>query len=275
MTRRTMFQKRLPKQKDLFIPFITAGDPTPEVTVELAVTLFEEGASVIELGVPYSDPLADGPVIQEASKRALKQGMTLQRAIELVPAIRERGVTIPVVLFTYYNPVHQFGEEKLLDKLVANEIDGLLIPDLPFEESESLQSNCLEKGIELISLVAPTSRERIQKIAKNARGFLYCVSSLGVTGERKTFDEKVNEFLSDVKSHANIPVAVGFGISSPEQVRQFKDKCDGVIVGSALIRKIASLQEDLLDEETREDALDAFRFYVRSLVTPLSEGVKS
>jgi tryptophan synthase alpha chain len=265
----TTFQKRLPKQNNLFIPFITAGDPHPDVTVDLAVTLQKAGASVLELGVPYSDPLADGPVIQEASKRALANGMTIRKAIELGPEMRKKGVGIPIILFTYFNPVLQLGLECFFTLLRDNEIDGVLIPDLPYEESEVIRRLASQFGVAYISMVAPTSKDRIRKIANNAEGFLYCVSSLGVTGMRTELPEGTASFLEEVKAAANIPVAVGFGISAADQVELLKHQCDGIVIGSAIVNKIASLEAGLLDPETRQQALQDFEEYVSSIVSPI------
>lgn len=265
----TTFQKRLPQQNNLFIPFITAGDPHPEVAVDLAVTLQKAGASVLELGVPYSDPLADGPVIQEASKRALNNGMSIKKAIQLVPEMRKKGLQIPVILFTYFNPVLQLGLERFFALLQENEIDGVLIPDLPYEESEEIRRLAHQFGVAYISMVAPTSKDRIRKIAKSAEGFLYCVSSLGVTGMRSELPEGISDFLQEVKSAANIPIAVGFGISASDQVELLKGECDGIVIGSAIVNKIADLETALLNQETRQQALQDFEEYVSSIVSPI------
>ena len=173
MLTKTSFQGKLTKTEDLFIPFIVAGDPTPDLTIQLALRLQSEGADILELGVPYSDPLADGPTIQRAAKRALSAGMSLRKAIQLVPELRKHGVEIPVVIFTYYNPVLQIGHDDFFHLLEENGVEGLLIPDLPFEESEEVRSMADQKGIEFISLVAPNSDQRIKQIAEHAKGFIY------------------------------------------------------------------------------------------------------
>ncbi|NGP43715.1 tryptophan synthase subunit alpha [Bacillaceae bacterium SIJ1] len=260
------FEERLKRRQELFIPFITVGDPTPEATVQLCKVLQEEGADVLELGIPYSDPLADGPVIQEGSQRALASGMTLTKAMQLVSKMRAEGVEIPVVIFTYYNPVLQLGEERFFALAQENQIDGVLIPDLPFEESQDLKEKCRAHGLSLISLVAPTSKERIKMVANEADGFLYCVSSMGVTGERASFSEKVDAFLQDASQHSSVPVAVGFGVSTKEQVEHFFKKCDGVIIGSAIVRKIGDLQDELANQATRQAGLEEFRRFIQSLV---------
>ena len=252
-----------PLQDKLFIPFITAGDPNAEATIDIAVALQEAGAQAIELGIPYSDPVADGPVIQKASSRALKNGMNIIKAIKLVPEMRKKGLNIPIILFTYYNPVLQLEQESFFALLRENTIDGLLIPDIPFEESKELREKCQEHSISFISLVAPTSSNRIKMIAENAEGFVYCVSSLGVTGVRKQFDSSIKSFLDEVKLYSNVPVVVGFGVSSREHVEQLSEICDGVVVGSALVSEIARLQTQLMNESTRKLAIDEFREFAQ------------
>lgn len=259
---KTLFKQ--PLQNKLFIPFITAGDPDSETTISLSVALQDAGASAIELGIPYSDPVADGPVIQKASSRALKNGMNIVKAMKLVPEMRKKGLNIPIILFTYYNPVLQLEEESFFALLRENTIDGLLIPDIPFEESAELRAKCKEHSISFISLVAPTSSSRIKMIAENAEGFIYCVSSLGVTGVRNTFDSSITDFLEEVKRYSNVPVVVGFGVSTKEQVEQFGSICDGVVVGSALVREIERLQPSLLNESYQEEALSEFTSFART-----------
>jgi tryptophan synthase alpha chain len=255
------------KNKPLFIPFIVAGDPSPEITIDLAISLENTGADVLELGIPYSDPLADGPVIQQAALRALQQQMTIEKAMNLVGRMRERGLTIPVVIFSYYNLILQLGMERFTNLAYKNQIDGLLIPDLPFEESNAIRCSCEQNDISYISLVAPTtSDDRLKVIARDAKGFLYAVSSLGVTGERQQFHTQLGEFLIKVKQYAEVPLALGFGVSSKKQFNQFGSMCDGVIIGSAIVRKIEALQEKLIREETREDALLEFSSYVSNII---------
>ncbi|MCV9888356.1 tryptophan synthase subunit alpha [Metabacillus halosaccharovorans] len=260
----TLFKQSVNSQ--LFIPFITAGDPHSDVTVDLAIALQDAGASAIELGIPYSDPVADGPVIQKASSRALKNGMNIIEAMKLVPKMRKKGLNIPIILFTYYNPVLQLNQESFFALLRENTIDGLLIPDIPFEESEELRQKCKEQSINFISLVAPTSSSRIKMIAEAAEGFIYCVSSLGVTGVRKNFDESITSFLKEVKSYSSVPVVVGFGVSSREQVELLSNICDGVVVGSALVREIERLQTTLMDKEGRQQAIEDFQQFAKTFV---------
>jgi tryptophan synthase alpha chain len=263
----TRLEIMINKDEHLFIPFIMAGDPSLDLTIDLALLMEEAGAHILELGVPYSDPLADGPVIQRAALRALEHKMNLETAMRLVPQMRKRGLTIPVIIFTYYNPVLQLGEENVIRLMKENDIDGILIPDLPFEESRNLSERCNQSGVPLISLVAPTSERRIEMIAKEAKGFLYCVSSLGVTGVRKDIDEGIYRFLEEVRSHSEVPVAVGFGISTCEQVAKLKPYCDGIIVGSAVIKMIESKKTEMLDNESKEKALLEIKTFVYSLIS--------
>ncbi|MCK0472112.1 tryptophan synthase subunit alpha [Halalkalibacter sp. APA_J-10(15)] len=253
--------------KPLFIPFITAGDPSSEATIDIALTLQKAGASILELGIPYSDPLADGPTIQAASKRALKHGMSLEKALKLVPQMRERGLTIPVIIFTYVNPLMQYGEGRIVEEAASYGIDGFIVPDLPYEESGDFAERCNQFDLSLVLLVAPTSKERIVKIAERSQGFLYCVSSLGVTGARAQFDPRVYEFLQTVRESSTIPTAVGFGISTPEQASKMRQHSDGVVVGSALVSKIGELEQRLLDENKRSEAL----LEIERLVSSLAE----
>ncbi|UOF89711.1 tryptophan synthase subunit alpha [Fodinisporobacter ferrooxydans] len=227
------------------IPFITAGDPDCGTTVQLIRELAEAGADVIELGIPYSDPLADGPVIQEASLRSLQNGFELPQAFEIVSNVRKSGIEIPIILFTYANPVIQYGMESFVRQAANVGANGLIIPDLPMEESAELLAIADAHEIDLIPLVAPTSRERVAAICKNARGFVYCVSSLGVTGERAKFASNLDVFLHTVRDHAQVPVAVGFGVSTPEQANMLADRADAIIIGSAIVRRIGELGKAL------------------------------
>ncbi|MBM7094644.1 tryptophan synthase subunit alpha [Bacillus sp. H-16] len=254
------------EKKNLFIPYIMSGDPSPEATVDVALTLQEAGADVIEWGVPYSDPLADGPVIEQAANRALEKGMNIIRAIELVKEARNRGLTVPVVLFTYVNPVLRVGEKDLVNKLGEAGIDGLLIPDLPMEESGSLRSLTKEKGIALISLIAPTSKKRVVAIARQSEGFLYLVSSLGVTGTRDSFESDLTGLVENVKKVTDTPVAVGFGISKREHVKKFHTIADGAVVGSAIVRFLNERKDQLTGPE-KEKALRELKGFVEELIS--------
>jgi len=259
----SVFQEKSP----LFIPFITAGDPTPEATIDICLALQEAGADIIELGVPYSDPLADGPTIQRASGRALEQGVSIATCIELGAEMRKRGLKVPLILFTYVNPVLQYGYSELVQQIKEAGFDGLLVPDLPIEESGELNELTNAAGLPLISLVAPTSKQRIEKIARQANGFIYCVSSLGVTGTRQELSEGISNFLDEVKAHARVPIAVGFGISKKEQVDQLSPHCDGIIVGSAIVQLIEQLGEDLKDQSRRPKALEEIKKFVQTLMS--------
>lgn len=259
------FAKLKESGETALIPFITVGDPDPETTVDIIVELERAGADILELGVPYSDPLADGPVIQRASERALVRRITIETCIETAVKARERGVRMPFVLFTYYNPVLQTGLDRFFQLLQNAGISGLIIPDLPFEESEEVLRLADQAGVLLVPLVAPTSESRIAKILSHARGFIYCVSSLGVTGERSTFHQNVDEFILSVKAQTDLPVAVGFGISNREQAERFSKICDGVVVGSAIVRNIEENLPLLRDKETKEQGLLQIRDFVSLL----------
>jgi tryptophan synthase alpha chain len=249
------------------IPFLVAGDPDPETTLDLLRLLDEEGVAVVELGVPYSDPLADGPVIQEAATRALSHGMNLSRVLALAKTARESGVRVPLVLFSYVNPLMQMGFERFAKAAREAGFDGVIVPDLPVEENEALRTACADHGLDVIPLVAPTSRERVRMIAEQAQGFVYCVSSLGTTGVRDGFSRDVDVFLDEVRRVSPVPTAIGFGISRPEHVRRFSRHADAVVVGSALVRLIAERREALQNSAKREQALAEIRAFVRELKT--------
>lgn len=218
-----------------FIAFITCGDPDLETTAATVRAAVENGADLIELGIPFSDPTAEGPVIQGANLRALKGGVTTDKIFDFVKALR-RDVKVPMVFMTYANVVFSYGTEKFISSCRDIGIDGLILPDLPFEEKEEFQSVCAAYGVELISFVAPTSDARIGRIAKEAEGFLYIVSSLGVTGERSTINTDLAAIVESVRKNTDLPCAIGFGISTPHQAKAMAALADGVIVGSAIIR---------------------------------------
>ncbi|WP_410514819.1 tryptophan synthase subunit alpha [Paenibacillus sp. BR2-3] len=247
------------------IPFLTVGDPDLETTLAIIKELEAAGADMLELGVPYSDPLADGPVIQRASARALKGSIHVRTCMETALKARQAGSELPFILFTYYNPVLQMGLDTFFAELNNHEISGLIIPDLPVEESEDMRSRSREAGVNLIPLVAPTSSERIAKIVSGASGFVYCVSSLGVTGERASFHVGVDEFINSVRQATDLPVAVGFGISTGEQVARFASICDGVVVGSAIVRKVEDVIPLLDNPDTRSEGLLQIREFVAQL----------
>ncbi|RIX53498.1 tryptophan synthase subunit alpha [Paenibacillus nanensis] len=259
------FAKLKEEGRTALIPFLTVGDPDFDTSLEIIKRLEQAGADMIELGVPYSDPLADGPVIQRASERALKGRITLKDCIHMAERAREEGVRIPLILFTYFNPVLQFGLSAFFELVQSKGISGLIIPDLPLEEDEEVRALAEASGIHLIPLVAPTSRDRVTRISKKARGFVYCVSSLGVTGVRTDFHTDIDQFLATVKEATDLPIGIGFGISSREQVERFEQICDAVIVGSAIVRKIEESVPLLSSESTREQGLEAIGSFVAAL----------
>jgi tryptophan synthase alpha chain len=247
-----VFERLKQSGETALIPFMTMGDPDLDTSLKLIQAAEEAGAHMIELGVPYSDPLADGPVIQRASERALKNRITLLDCIDAASRARSLGVRMPFIIFTYYNPALQLGLDKFFRLLRENGVSGAIIPDLPMEEDGQARQLAAENGIHLIPLVAPTSEKRVEKIASRATGFVYCVSSLGVTGVRKEFHEGIYDFLSAVRKASRVPICVGFGISTREQAENFAGICDGVIVGSAIVRTV----EEALPLLTSESSAD-------------------
>ncbi|MDO4267934.1 MAG: tryptophan synthase subunit alpha [Eubacteriales bacterium] len=223
------------KNGKAFIPFITCGDPDLETTAAAVRAMAENGADLIELGIPFSDPTAEGPVIQGANIRALKGGVTTDRIFELVRQLR-RDVTVPMVFMTYANVVYSYGADRFLSACRDVGIDGLILPDVPFEEKEEFLAVCRAYGVDLISLVAPTSDNRIAMIAREAEGFLYLVSSLGVTGTRSEINTDLASIVKVIRQNTDIPCAIGFGISTPEQAEKMASIADGAIVGSAIIK---------------------------------------
>ena len=226
-----------------FIPFITCGDPDLETTAAAVRAAVENGADLIELGIPFSDPTAEGPVIQGANVRALNGGVTTDKVFGLVRELR-RDVTIPMVFMTYANVVFSYGAERFISTCKEIGMDGLILPDLPFEEKEEFQPLCQKYGVDLISLIAPTSENRIAMIAKEAEGFLYIVSSLGVTGTRSEIKTDLASIVKVVRENTAIPCAIGFGISTPEQAKRMADTADGAIVGSAIIKLLERYGKD-------------------------------
>ena len=222
------------------IPFLTAGFPDPKTTIELVSVLEESGAAAVELGVPFSDPLADGTTIQKTSFESLKQGMTLRGCLELCSTLRASGVRLPIILMGYYNPLLSYGLEKISNDASDAGVDGLIVADLPHEEGGPLRQACDLNQIAVVPLIAPTSSEqRLQSVCSDARGFVYCVSLVGVTGVRSEIPEEVSVFLNRVRVHAQAPLAVGFGISRGDQVKAMSKFADAVVVGSALLEVIA------------------------------------
>lgn len=226
-----------------FIPFITCGDPDLETTAAVVREAVKNGADLIELGIPFSDPTAEGPVIQEANLRALNGGVTTDKIFDLVRELR-RDVDVPMVFMTYANVVFSYGAERFLSSCKEIGIDGIILPDVPFEEKEEFQPLCKQYGVDFISLIAPTSQNRIEVIAKEAEGFIYVVSSLGVTGMRNEIKTDLASIVEVIKEHTDVPCAIGFGISTPEQAEKMSQISDGVIVGSAIIKLIETHGKD-------------------------------
>jgi len=224
--------------KKALITFVTAGDPDIDTTVRLVEEMERRGADIVELGVPYSDPIAEGPVIQAANERALSKGIKIK---DIMAAVREMRVSVkvPLLYLLYFNCILQYGPDMFFRDCAGAGIDGVIIPDLPFEERDEIEGVAEKYGIVDITLVSPVSNERIQRIAKSARGFIYCVSSLGVTGVRNGFKTDFERFFSYINAASDIPKAIGFGISTPEHVGMLKGYCDGLIVGSAIVKRIA------------------------------------
>lgn len=221
-----------------FIPFVTCGDPDLETTANIVRAMAEAGADLIELGIPFSDPTAEGPVIQSANVRALSAGTTTDRIFDLVQDLR-KDVTIPMVFMTYANVVFSYGAEKFISTCQEIGIDGLILPDIPYEEKDEFDPICKRYGVDLISMVAPTSEDRIAMVAKEASGFIYVVSSLGVTGVRSEITTDIGAMVQLIRANSSCPCAVGFGISTPEQAKKMAGLADGAIVGSAIVKLIA------------------------------------
>ena len=230
-----------------FIPFLTGGDPTIDKTEEYIYKMAEAGADIIEIGIPFSDPIAEGPVIQEANIRALKNGATPERIFEMVERVRTK-TQVPIVFLTYLNPVFNYGYDKFFARCKKAGVDGIIIPDMPFEEKGELAEEAKKNGVDIISLIAPTSADRIQMIAKEAQGYVYVVSSLGVTGMRSEIKTDLKSIIDLVKQATDVPAAVGFGINTPEQAAEISKISDGVIVGSAIVKIIEKYGENAADE---------------------------
>jgi len=244
-----------------FIPFITCGDPDLETTAKAVRAAAENGADLIELGIPFSDPTAEGPVIQGANIRALAGGVTTDKVFDLVKELR-RDVKIPMVFMTYANVVYSYDAERFMARCCECGIDGIILPDLPFEEKDEFAFVAKQYGVDIISLIAPTSENRIAMIAKEAKGFIYVVSSLGVTGERAEITTNIGDIVKVIRENTDVPCAVGFGISKPEQAQKMAALSDGVIVGSAIIKLL---------EKYGKDAPAHIGAYVREMKNSVSE----
>ena len=227
--------KKAFENKKAFIPFITCGDPDLETTAKIVREAVANGASLVELGIPFSDPTAEGPVIQGANLRALNGGVTTDKIFDLVRDLR-KDVTVPMVFMTYANVVFSYGSDRFFKTCSEVGIDGIILPDLPFEEKEEFLNDCHKYGVDLISLIAPTSANRISMIAKEAKGFIYIVSSLGVTGTRTEINTDLESIVKIIRENSTVPCAIGFGISTPDQAKKMASVSDGAIVGSAIIK---------------------------------------
>ena len=244
-----------------FIPFVTCGDPDLETTAAVVREMAAAGADLIELGIPFSDPTAEGPVIQSANIRALDGGVTTDRIFDLVRDLRQ-DVSVPFVFMTYANVVFSYGAERFIRTCQDIGIDGLILPDLPFEEKEEFLAICHAHEVDLISMIAPTSKDRITMIAREAEGFLYIVSSMGVTGTRRAITTDVGAIVEIVRQHTDLPCAIGFGISTPEQAQHMAQYADGVIVGSAIVKIV---------ERYGRDAAPHVGDYVRDMKTAIND----
>lgn len=231
------------KDKTAFIGFLTAGDPNLDKTVEFILAMEESGCDLIEIGIPFSDPMAEGVVIQEANVRALKNNVTTDDVFEVIRKVREKS-DIPIVFLTYINPVFFYGYDKFFKRCEELAVDGIISPDIPFEEKGEINLIAKKYGVDVISLIAPTSKQRIQMIAEDATGFIYVVSSLGVTGMRSEIKTDLESIINDIREVTDIPVAVGFGINTPKQAENISKFSDGIIVGSAIVKIIEKYGED-------------------------------
>ena len=223
------------KNGKAFIPFITLGDPDLDTTEKIILEMAKNGADIIELGIPFSDPTAEGPVIQEANLRALKGGINTDKVFEFTKKIRSL-VNVSLVYMTYANVIFSYGSEKFISKCKEVGIDAIIVPDVPFEEREEFLPYCEKYGIDFIYLIAPTSNERIKMIAKEAKGFIYVVTSLGVTGVRSSITTDISSIVKSIKEETDVPCAIGFGIQTPDQAKEMAKSSDGVIVGSKIIK---------------------------------------
>ena len=248
------------KEHKAFIAFITCGDPDLDTTKKVVHCLQDNGVDLIELGMPFSDPTAEGPVIQEADNRALKAGCTTDKIFQMVRELRAENITVPMVFMTYANVVYSYGSEKFISICKDINIDGLILPDIPYEEKDEFDPICKKYDIDLMSLIAPTSKNRITKIAKESSGFVYIVSSLGVTGVRDSISSDIEGMVKLIREGTDNPCAVGFGIQTPEQAANMARLSDGAIVGSAIIKIIAKYGKGCIP-------------YVAAYVKPMTDAV--
>ena len=247
--------------KKAFIPFITARDQDLDTTKEIILAMQEAGADLIEIGIPFSDPVAEGPVIQEADDRALASGTTTDKSFDMVKSIQDK-IQIPIVFMTYINPIYVYGTEKFAKKSKECGVAGVIVPDVPFEEKKEIQDIFAKENLVVISMIAPTSMDRVRMIAKEAEGFVYCVSSLGVTGVRSEINTGISAMIEQVKQVKDIQCAIGFGISTPEQAKTMTAISDGAIVGSAIVKIVAEYGKESVP-------------YVKEYVQSMAEAVRS
>lgn len=240
------FNKLKEENRKALIPFIANGDPSIEETVATILNLEKAGASIVEIGIPFSDPLADGPVIQESYNRALAAGIKVKDIFTTGKKVREKS-EVPLIIMVYFNLVYHYGVDRFLTDAGKAGFDGLIVPDIPLEERGQLKEKCEAEGVYLIPLVAPTSKERIKKITTDAKGFVYCVSSNGTTGERSKLSANITEYLDTVRESTDAPICLGFGISSRAVVKEVKEYCDGVIIGSAVVRRLSENRDNTYD----------------------------
>lgn len=252
------------KGKKAFIPFLTAGDPDLETSLENYKAVAEAGADLIEIGIPFSDPIAEGPVIQEADLRSLNAGTTTDRVFEMVKELRKTVTKTPLVFMTYANPVYHYGLDRFFQKTAEAGVQGIIIPDVPYEEKGEFTEAASRYGVDVISMIAPTSEDRVKMIAREAKGFIYVVSSMGVTGTRTDtqFDTHLKSILDTIHSVTDVPAAIGFGISTPEQAEKMSRIADGVIVGSAMVKIVA---------KEKKNAPEKLAEYVRSMKAVLPD----
>ncbi len=239
----TRIEKAFAERKKLFIGFVTAGDPDLETTRELVMAMVKAGVGIVEFGIPFSDPVAEGEVIQKADLRALEAGTTTDKIFDLVAELRQE-TQVPLVFLTYANPIYAYGAERFFTRCEETGVDGVIIPDIPYEEREEMRPYSEPHHVSLVPLIAPTSKDRIQKIAKIAQGYVYIVSSLGVTGVRQNITTDISSIVAEVRKATSVPVAVGFGIATPEQACAMAKVSDGAIVGSAIVKLVAQYGKD-------------------------------
>ncbi len=253
--------KKAFENKKAFIGFVTAGDPDLQVSEQIMLNMAKGGCDLIEIGIPFSDPIAEGPVIQEANLRSLSQGTTTDKVFDLTKKVSAQ-TDVPLVYMTYLNVLFKYGYDRFLQKAKDAGISGVIIPDLPYEEKDEVQSVAEHYGIDVISLIAPTSEDRIKMIAKDARGFVYTVSSLGVTGTREEIKTDLESITKAIREVTDTPVAIGFGINTPEQAKKYSHIADGIIVGSAIVKIVA---------EYGQNAPEKVYEYVKSMKDAISQ----